>query len=183
MESQSQERIMTYWYMLSLVGKDRPGLVARLSAELCKNRCNLGDSSMARLGDNFSMMVMVEFAGSKEELEQNIRPVCDSLGMHPHLVPVEGETHHTIEPDVRVSLYAQDRMGIVEDVTTALAEAGLNILHFDSNVEEEGEVPTYYIHLEGTLSKGTDPVYKALDTLRTEKNIKSHLIPVHSQAT
>jgi glycine cleavage system transcriptional repressor len=174
---------MKNWFMLSLIGLDQPNIVARLSAGLCKNNCNLGDSSMARLGKYFTIMLMVEHEGSKGSLNAIIASICDPLKLNAHLVELDDGTQHNCEPDVRISLFAEDRMGIVEDATTPLAQAGLNILHLESNVGEAGESGTYYIHLEGTVSNGLDPLYEILEKLEKEKGIKSHLIPINAQVT
>ncbi len=174
---------MEHWYMLSLVGKDRPGLVAQVSAALCKAGCNLGDSSMARLGANFSIMVMVQWSESAERLQEIVQPICQTLALTPHIDELKGGMEHYVEPDVRISVYASDRRGIVEDVTTALAEAGLNILHLDSNTDQdqESKSKTYYLHIEGTVSRGLDPLYAALDRLTSEKNMHGQLIPINPQ--
>ena len=58
---------------------------------------------------------------------------------------------------------------------------GLNILHLESNLGEEGEVGNYYIHLEGTLTQGINQIYQVLEKLEEEKGIKSHLIPINAQ--
>ncbi|KMP11609.1 amino acid-binding ACT [Candidatus Nitromaritima sp. SCGC AAA799-A02] len=168
------------WYLLSLVGKDRPGIVAKLSAGLCKNGCNLGDSSMARLGDNFAIMLAVQFDGSQEALGNVVAPLAGSLNLNQHLMKIEQGTHH-IEPDVRINLFAEDRMGIIEDVTSALAETGLNILTLESNLDDHPESNTYSIHIEGTVSNGLSPLYKVLDVLAEEKSIQSQLIPINAQ--
>lgn len=174
---------MEHWYMLSLVGKDRPGLVAQVSAALCKAGCNLGDSSMARLGTNFSIMVMVQWDGSVEQLQGLVQPISQSLELTPHINELPGGMEHHVEPDVRISVYADDRLGIVEDVTTALADAGLNILHLDSNTDPDKESAgkTYYLHIEGTVSRGLDPLYAALDQLTSDKKMNAQLIPIHPQ--
>lgn len=174
---------MEHWYMLSLVGKDRPGLVAQVSAALCKAGCNLGDSSMARLGSNFSIMVMVQWHGTIEQLNEIVQPISQTLILTPHIDELPGGMEHYVEPDVRISIYAKDRLGIVEDVTTALAEAGLNILHLDSNTDQEKGSPgkTYYLHIEGTVSKGLDPLYSALDRLTSELEMNAQLIPINPQ--
>ncbi len=169
--------------MLSLIGLDQPSIVARLSAGLCKNGCNLGDSSMVRLGNYFTIMLMVEHDGGKNSLESIVTSICDPLNLNAHLVELEDGIQHHCEPDVRISLFAEDRMGIVEDATTPLAQAGLNILHLESNVGDADESGTYYIHLEGTVSKGLDTLYTILEKLEKEKGIKSHLIPINAQIT
>lgn len=169
--------------MLSLIGPDQPRIVARLSAGLCKNGCNLGDSSMVRMGSYFTIMLMIEHEGGKEPLQSIIASICDPLKLNTHLVELEDGTQHHCEPDVRISLFAENRMGIVEDATTPLAQAGLNILHLESNTGEAEESSNYYIHLEGTVSKGLDPLYEILEKLEKEKGIKSHLIPINAQVT
>ena len=166
--------------MLSLVGLDQPSIVAKLSAGLCKSGCNLGDSTMGRLGNYFTIMLMVEYEGNKSSLNKIIATVCDPLNLDSHLVQLEDGSPQHFEPDVRISLFAEDRMGVVEDVTVSLADAGLNILHLESNLTEDSESGTYFIHLEGTLSQGLPPINQVLEKLE-EKGIKSHLIPVNAQ--
>jgi glycine cleavage system transcriptional repressor len=174
---------MKNWFMLSLIGLDQPSIVARLSAGLCKNGCNLGDSSMVRLGKYFTIMLMVEHEDGKDSLETIIASICEPLKLNAHLVELEDGAQHHCEPDVRISLFADDRMGVVEDATAPLAQAGLNILLLESNVGEAEESGTYYIHLEGTVSGGLDAIYKTLEKLEKEKGIKSHLIPINAQVT
>lgn len=170
---------MKNWYLLSLVGKDRPGIVAQLSAGLCKNGCNLGDSSMARLGNNFTMMLAVQFDGSQEALGNIVAPLAGAMDLNQHLMKIEQGTHH-IEPDVRINLFSEDRKGIVEDVTNLLAQAGLNILTLESNLDDNPGSSTYYVHIEGTVSDGITPLYEVLDRLTDEKNIQSQLIPINA---
>ena len=169
-----------HWYLLSLVGKDRPGIVARLSAGLCKNGCNLGDSSMARLGDNFVIMIAVQFEGSQEALSNIVSPLAGSLDLTQSLMEIEEGTHD-IEPDIRINIYSDERMGIIEDVTSMLTESGLNILSLESNLDNNQPNNTYSIHIEGTVSQGITPIYDVLDRLSDEKNIQSQLIPINSQ--
>lgn len=164
--------------MLTLVGKDQPGIVARLSTALCHGGCNLGESSMARLGGNFTIMLMVQYSGTASELENLIGPVAKSLDFHKHVDSVTGGEHFLIQPNVRISVYCPDRPGIMEEVTGTLAEAGLNILNLDSNIGTKENTTTYYIHIEGVASNGMDPLYEALDRLSEEKKMQTQLIPI-----
>jgi glycine cleavage system transcriptional repressor len=169
-----------YWYLLSLVGKDCPGIVARLSAGLCKNGCNLGDSSMARLGNNFVMMLAVQFNGSQEALSNIVAPLAGAMDLKQNLIEIEEGTHD-VEPDVRINIYSDERTGIIEDVTSMLTECGLNILSLESNLSSNQPNNTYSIHIEGTTSEGINPLYEVLERLSDEKNIQSQLIPINSQ--
>ena len=169
--------------MLSLVGLDQPSIVAKLSAGLCKSGCNLGDSTMGRLGNYFTIMLMVEYEGSKSSLDNIIATVCGPLNLDSHLVQIQDGNPQHFEPDVRISLFAEDRMGVVEDATVSLANAGLNILNLESNVGEDSEESIYFIHLEGTLLKGITLIYQVLEKLEKEKGIKSQLIPINAQVS
>ena len=174
---------MKNWFMLSLVGLDQPSIVAKLSAGLCKNGCNLGESSMSRLGNYFTIMLMVEHEGDKNSLQSITSSVCVPLNLDYHIVELEDGSQQNFEPDVRISLFAEDRMGVVEDATGPLANAGLNILHLESNLGEDDEAGTYYIHLEGTLAENIGPIKKVLEKLEEEKGIKSHLIPINARVS
>ncbi|MEE9258540.1 MAG: ACT domain-containing protein, partial [Nitrospinaceae bacterium] len=140
---------MKNWFMLTLVGKDRVGIVAKVSQALFKGGCNLGEASMTRLGGNFTIMLMVQFDGETEALDSIISPVCDSLDLRRHVDRIEGELHHHVEPDVRISIHGADRAGIVAEATEALAEAGLNILNLESDVGGTEGNPIYIMHIEG----------------------------------
>ncbi len=168
---------MERWYMLTMFGKDQLGVVAKLSAALCKNGCNLGDSSMARLGNNFTIMLMVQYAGTAEELADVVKPIARELNFREHVDQVEGELEHHVEPDVRINIYTSERKGIVEEVTGELGRAGLNILHLESNIGSRENCPTYFIHIEGIATRGIDPLYDALEILSDEKDMNTQLIP------
>lgn len=88
---------------------------------------------MVRLGENFSVMLMVEGA-DVAALERLVRPVTGALGLHLHIDPIEGRLHQHQEPNVQVTVYGADRPGIVAQVTGALAAAGCNILDLNSDV-------------------------------------------------
>lgn len=168
---------MENWYMVTMFGKDQMGVVAKLSAALCKEGCNLGDSSMARLGGNFTIMLMAQFAGTAGELENAVKPIADELNFRAHVDKVEGEMEHHVEPDVRINVYTSERKGIVEEVTSELGRAGLNILHLESNIGSHENCPTYFIHIEGLATQGIDPLYDALAVLSKEKDMNTQLIP------
>lgn len=154
---------MSKWYMLTLVGADRPGIVAKVSKALYEGGCNLGEASMARLGGNFAIMLMVQFEGTAHALRDLVAPVSDSLGLHLHVDRIEGELHRHLVPDVRISVFGADRAGIVAQVTGALAEAGLNILDLESDVGGTQEQPIYIMHIEGQAREGIEALRSALE--------------------
>ncbi|OGT21888.1 MAG: amino acid-binding protein [Gammaproteobacteria bacterium RBG_16_57_12] len=165
---------MNNWYMLTLVGKDRPGIVARISSALYQADCNLGEASMMRLGGNFTIMLMVKFPGSAKALDGVIRTEVESLGLQAHINPIEARLHEHLVPDVRISVYGADRAGIVAQVTGALAEAGLNILDLDSDVGGSADKPIYIMTMEGRAQQGIEALRSALEVI-SRQGIHTHI--------
>lgn len=165
------------WFMLTLVGKDRPGIVAHVTAALFDGGCNLGEASMMRLGGNFSMMLMVQYQGSKHALEQLVEGVAESLGLHLHIDAIDGHLHQHLIPDVRITVYGADRAGIVAKVTGALAEVGLHILDLESDVGGSEDQPIYIMQIEGHASEGIDAIESALEIVRKD-GVEAQMEPV-----
>lgn len=166
------------WYMVTLIGKDRPGIVSHVTAALYEGGGNLGETSMMRLGGNFSIMMMVEFSGRTKELHDVLSTVTESMDLHLHIDRIDAKLHEHKIPDVRISVYGADRAGIVSKVTTALAEAGLNILDLESDVAGVEEKPVYIMHIEGEASEGVKALESALQIVREEDGVDAELTEI-----
>jgi len=163
------------WYMLTLVGRDRPGIVAHITHALYEGGANLGETAMMRLGGNFSIMMMVQFAGNRQALEELIGGMAESLGLRLHIDPIEAHLHEHRVPDVRISVYGADRAGIVARVTGVLAEAGLDILDLESDVAGTAAEPIYILHIEGQATAGIPALESALEIVRAEDGVDASL--------
>ena len=151
------------WYMLTLVGKDRPGLVAHVTSALYEGGCHLGETSMMRLGTSFTIMMMLQYDGNVNALQKMLQ---SDGGLHQHHLP-----------DVRISIYGADRPGIVAHATSALTEAGLNTLDLNSDVGGTEEAPIYILHIEGCANEGVDALRSALDIVKQE-GVETQLTPI-----
>ena len=168
---------MGKWFMLTVIGKDRPGIVAHVTAALFDAGCNLGAASMMRLGGNFAIMLMVVHDGTAKSVADVVSPVTDSLGLALHVDRIDGRLHEHIEPDVRITVAGADRAGIVAQVTGALAEAGLNIVNLESDVAGTADRPLYIMHVEGQALEGIDSLKGAMEIIRRQ-GIDASLTPI-----
>ena len=168
---------MNHWYMLTLVGKDRPGIVAHVTAALYEGGCNLGEASMLRLGDSFTIMMMVKFAGNTKALRDLVLPVAQSMGLHLHVDVIDGHLHRHVEPDVQITVYSADRPGIVAHVTGALAEAGLNIVNLDTDVGGDDANPIFIMHIDGVAGEGIEALQSALEIVKKE-GVEASIAPL-----
>ena len=133
---------------------------------------------MVRLGGNFSIMLMVHYDGSAEQLKKLISPVCNALELRIHIDLIQGELHDHLEPDVRISIYGADRAGIVAETTGVLTEAGLNILNLESDVAGTADKPIYIMEIEGVAGKGIESIKSTLDRLAKEKSVETCFTPI-----
>ena len=159
---------MDRWTMLTIVGEDRPGIVAAVTKALFENGMNLGEASMLRLGGSFTIMLMAQGNAGADELKKILAPVAGQMGLRVHADPIEGRLHSHLEPDTRITIFGADRAGIVAKATGALASAGFNITLLESDVGGSEAAPIYIMQMEGVASAGVEPLKAALAVMVKE---------------
>ncbi len=159
---------MSNWYMLTLVGKDQPGIVAKVTTALFEAGCNLGETSMIRLGNNFTVMMMVDSPQGDTALRWILQPVIDSLQLVLHVDAIDGALHQRPVPDVCILVHGADRAGIVSQVTSRAAAAGLNIVDLESDVGGTDASPIYVLQIQGVAVRGIEAIEAALAPLQAE---------------
>jgi len=156
------------WHMLTLIGEDKPGIVAAITQTLFDLGLNLGETSMLRLGGNFTIMMMVSGGHDEHALRQRLGPVIDAQGMSLHVEPIRAHLHQHVVPEIQVTVSGADRVGIVAQVTAALAEAGFNILDLESDVAGTEQQPVYIMQIAGVADVPVDAIERALEPLRDD---------------
>jgi glycine cleavage system transcriptional repressor len=151
--------------MLTLVGEDRPGIVARVTRAVYLAGCSLGEASMIRLGGSFTIMMMVSGDCPEEALRRALAPVTGELALRLHVDPVDGGLHRHLVPNIQVRVTGADRAGIVADVTGALAETGFNILELESDVAGDEHRPVYVMHILGYCDQPVESLQEAVSDL------------------
>jgi len=169
---------MLNWYMLTLVGKDQPGIVAGVTTALFDADCNLGETSMIRLGENFTVMMMVQGSGA-DMLRNALQPVVETLQLALHIDAIEPGLHQRLVPDVCILVHGADRAGIVSQVTSKAEQAGLNILDLESDVGGTQSDPIYILQIEGVAQRGVDAIQEALAPLQS-KGVKVDVRPIET---
>ena len=158
------------WSVLTLVGADQSGIVAAVTDTLYQRGCSLAQASMMRLGANFAIMLRVSHAEDKD-LRDILSDICTRMNLHLHIDEDATDATASLEPDVQVTVYGADRSGIVAQVTSALAQAGLNIIDLETDVAGSKEKPIYIMNLEGVAENGLAPLQKAIEALDSDIEI------------
>lgn len=159
---------MNNWYMLTLVGEDRPGIVAAVTRDLFDAGLNLGEAEMLRLGASFTIMMMVSGADNKSEIRRALASTTEELGLCLHIDPVKGGLHHHMVPNVQVTVSGADRAGMVARVAGHLAESDFNILDLESDVAGNPDQPVYIMHISGTTILSVGDLDASFEDLKSE---------------
>lgn len=165
-----------HWKLLTLVGPDRPGIVAAVSRVLLGAGAELGEASMMRLGGLFTIMLMVGIDGDGVQLKGLLESVRNEYKLRVHVDELNAGLHRRIDPDVLITVYGADRTGIVAEVTDALAKAGLSITDLRSDVAGSEDKPIYIMNIEGVAQQGIEPLEQALSKLSSD--IRVTLAPI-----
>jgi glycine cleavage system transcriptional repressor len=167
------------WLMLTLVGEDQPGIVAQVTDALYRGGCTLGETSMIRLGGNFTIMMMVDGGHDEQAMAALVVPVAEQLQLKFHIDPIPGGLHRHRVPNIQVRVNGADRAGIVAKVTGALAGCGFNILELASDVVGDSAKPVYIMTIQGYAEAEIEILEAALQPLALE-DIDVHISPVET---
>lgn len=121
-------------YILTLIGDDRPGLVDSLAEVVHRHQGNWEESRLANLRGKFSGIVLVSIPSSNETaFETDVEALKDS-GLSVRATRAEAiqqQERHT--ENMRV--IANDRPGILSEVSSALAKLGVNVEELSTQCE------------------------------------------------
>lgn len=113
--------------VMTVIGKDRPGLVESVADLVASDGGNWLESRMSRLGGHFAGILRVEIPAEKErELIANLEGL-NARGLTVVVHPDQAKTD--LPPGLvrLLEIVGQDRPGIVRQISHALASYGVNV--------------------------------------------------------
>jgi glycine cleavage system transcriptional repressor len=166
-------------FALTVIGHDRPGIVAGVSSDLLAHGLNIEDSQMSILRGRFTIVLVV--AGGEELDVQGLRAglgaTAERLGLDAVSLDelAEDQPATLAEPSLIVTVYGADHPGIVHAVATTLAEHHVNITDMQTRlVSEPGSEEIYAMMLELALPGGVGQadVEELFGTVRREQGVQ-----------
>lgn len=144
-------------FVMTVIGPDRPGIVSQLSQLLTQHNANWHASRMANLAGEFAGIIHVSVdqkkysalvqelvSLKKNDLEVLIRLTNQSSDLKP------GYRLVTLE------VVANDREGIIKDITQALAEFDINVEALTTECSEAAMSSAPLFKAQAQLSVGSD---------------------------
>ena len=139
---------------VTVIGRDRPGIIAEVTAVVADLGGNLEDSSMTLLRGHFAWMLIADVAASAEDLSARLAHLTED-GLTVSVLPVGEDEPYRGEAGYLLSVHGADRPGIVARVTSILAIHGGNIVDLSTRL---GAAGMYVALAEVTLPASVDVV-------------------------
>jgi len=115
--------------VMTIIGRDRTGLIESLARLIADNHGNWLESRMCRLGGEFAGILRVQVP---EENEKKLIRAMHSGGLTVIVRPDEIAPSAGSTKNASLSLIGQDRPGIIYQVSAALANQNINVEELES---------------------------------------------------
>jgi len=166
-------------YAVTIIGNDRPGIVAGAAEVLYRLGCNIEDSSCTILGGEFAMILIVSHKKpfSKSQLLDDFKTFSEAMQLSVFVRPLSKDAvrYQTPAGEIcMVSVYGSDQPGIVYRVTRELASRKINISDLNTKLIGTPEEPLYVLMLEAVLPEGIEieDVSRLLENLKKELKVE-----------
>jgi glycine cleavage system transcriptional repressor len=142
-------------FALTIVGRDRPGIVAQATEILFNLGCNIADSSCSILGGQFAMILIIAHPTftSRDSFGAAFQPLEDAdLTVALRVLKPGSEVHPDMEGEIcMISVYGADKPGIVYHVAKVLGENRINITDLNTKLVGSEQRPVYVMMIEAVL--------------------------------
>jgi len=175
-------------FSVSVMGKDRPGIVAEVSRILYEHGFNIEDSTCTILCGQFAMILVVfhEKLQAASEVSPSFDEVRQKMGLlvTVHSLKVEEVVHEKSfagHPHI-ISVYGADRPGIVYSVARELAQRKVNITDLNTQVVGSKERPVYVMVMEVDIPESVDmkELNAVFDRVKKELGVSISVRPIET---
>lgn len=147
-------------FALTIIGRDRAGIVSEVTGILYQLGCNIADSSCSILGGQFSMILIISHPelDGRESFGDAFTSLEESgLSVFLRTLKPGGEIRPELEGEIcMISVYGADKPGIVYRVARELGERRINITDLNTKLIGDAAAPVYVMMIEAILNEGVD---------------------------
>lgn len=164
-------------FALTIIGRDRPGIVSQVTEILYRLGCNIADSSCSILGGQFAMILIISHPEytDRASFGDVFAPLeATNLSVFLRTLRPGGEQRPDFEGEIcMISVYGADRPGIVYRVARELGDRQVNITDLNTKLIGSENRPVYVMMIEAVLPENLsiDELRRVLDHLKDEMQV------------
>ena len=121
-------------YIVTFIGDDRPGLVEQLSSVIESNRGSWLESRLSQLGGKFTGLILVSLPNDDGDALQTDLQALAASGLSIRVTAASAAGAAVRGRDITLTVIGPDRLGIVREISRALADRQINVVEMDSQV-------------------------------------------------
>lgn len=164
--------------VLTIIGRDRAGVVAELADVVRFHEGNWKRSELAEIAGTFAGVVVVEVEDDHaDELLTNLL-ILREQGLHITAQQIEEPVDAPEAQDMRLRFTGEDRPGIVHEISTTVSEFGISISRLGTQQEPSGDGGHHFeitAQLSVPLDVDLDAVIEALEHVTDALGIALHV--------
>lgn len=167
-------------YIMTAFGKDRPGIVADVTEILYESGCNLEDTTMSMLSDEFTINLL--FSSGNDNIEAILLEGCRNLEQQKKIAafirPLKEKRGTNPGKPSTCTLHVEgmDQAGIVYKISRFLSDNALNIVDLKSTIKVTPESGTALylmdIHVQPPESERMKTFEEGLNIVAEELNVE-----------
>ena len=163
---------------VTVIGRDRPGIIAEVTGVVAELGGNLEDSSMTLLRGHFTWILIADVDVTPDVLAARLAPLHDD-GLVVAVLPVAEDRPYGGAAGYLLTVHGADRPGIVARVAGTLAAHGGNITDLSTRLGPHG---LYLLVAEVNLPEDIDVVALGgqLADAGRELGVEVHLRPAET---
>lgn len=147
-------------FVLSVIGKDKPGILAKISGILFTHGCNIEDVSQTILQTEFASIFIVHNPGEHplDEIGRSLNEALDGMELSAHLRPMAQAALVQVpstQPFV-ITTRGVDKPGTIAAVTGAIASLSCNVVNFRAIITQDEGVDEMIMIFEVDMPEGVE---------------------------
>ncbi len=147
---------MSEQIVFTVIAQDKPGIVTTLANVVKQNSGNWLDSRMSQLAGEFAGIVHVEIELDKRK---DLETALGNLSSEGIDITVRQAGSELSDSDYRmheIEIFGNDRQGIVAEVSKLFSEKSINILEFDTSINEASMTGGMFFHADAVIAVAKD---------------------------
>jgi glycine cleavage system transcriptional repressor len=163
---------------ITVVGHDRPGIIAQAAEVLSQCGMNLEDSSMTLLRGHFAMTLICAGEADADQIETALHPLVNgSLDVTVREVPEEPDLP-PLGATYLVTVHGADRLGIVARLASVIAQADGNIT--DLTTRLSGALYVLFAEVDLPRSADVAALQARLREVSAELGVDTSMRPIEN---
>lgn len=163
---------------VTVLGHDRPGIIAETTGALAGLGLNIEDSTMTLLRGHFAMMLVTQGSAEATEVEAALAGLTADGSLSVSVREVPSESGSAAGAAYLLSVHGGDRPGIVSSLAGEVAKVGGNITDLTTRLAGDLYVLTAEVDLPADVD--ADALTGSLRSVADELGVEVSLLPLES---